>query len=242
MFAESMLETSWGQWTRRSWTTLTSFGLQVVLIGVLLTIPLLRTAGIPRARTVSTPITVGRRDPISGTPVRARTASAVSVIPYDGRLMMPTRIPTTISHGDGSAGKSESGGSDRLGDVGLQTGPSIGFPLTMSGTRPLMPLPAAPKLRPFRTSSMLQGSLIRQVEPVYPPLARSALIQGPVILEAAISKEGVVEHPRLISGHPLLVPAAVAAVSQWRYRPYILNGEAIEVETQITVNFVLSGK
>jgi protein TonB len=88
---------------------------------------------------------------------------------------------------------------------------------------------------------MLQGSLIRRVEPMYPPLARTARIQGPVILAAVISKAGAIENLRLISGHPMLVPAAIQAVSQWRYKPYILNDEAIEVETQITVNFVLAG-
>jgi protein TonB len=60
-----------------------------------------------------------------------------------------------------------------------------------------------------------------------------------VVLEAVISKAGTMQNLRLISGHPLLVPAAIEAVNQWRYRPYILNGEAIEVETQITVNFIL---
>jgi protein TonB len=88
---------------------------------------------------------------------------------------------------------------------------------------------------------MMQGSLIRRVEPVYPQLAKTAHIQGPVVLAAVISKEGAIENLRLISGHPMLVPAAIGAVSQWRYKPYILNNEAIEVETQITVNFVLAG-
>jgi len=86
---------------------------------------------------------------------------------------------------------------------------------------------------------MLQGSLLHRVEPVYPPMARTARVRGAVVLEAIISKEGMMEDLRLISGHPLLVPAAIEAVSQWRYRPYVLNGEAIEVETQITVNFIL---
>ena len=78
-------------------------------------------------------------------------------------------------------------------------------------------------------------------DPSYPPLARSARIQGPVVLAAVISKAGTIENLRALSGHPMLVPAAIEAVSQWRYRPYILNSEPIEVETQITVNFMLSG-
>jgi protein TonB len=88
---------------------------------------------------------------------------------------------------------------------------------------------------------MLEGSLIRRVQPVYPPLARSARVQGSVVLSALISKAGTMENLRVLSGHPLLVAAALEAVRQWRYRPYILNAEPIEVETQITVSFSLSG-
>ena len=86
---------------------------------------------------------------------------------------------------------------------------------------------------------MLEGNLIRRVEPAYPSLARSARIQGQVVLSAVIGKNGAIENLRVLSGHPMLVGAAVDAVRQWRYRPYILNGDAIEVETQITVNFHL---
>ena len=88
---------------------------------------------------------------------------------------------------------------------------------------------------------MLQGSLIRRVESVYPPLARAARIfQGPVVLAAIISTAGTIEQLQVLSGHPMLVNAALQAVGQWRYRPYVLNGEVIEVETQITVNFKLN--
>jgi periplasmic protein TonB len=93
----------------------------------------------------------------------------------------------------------------------------------------------------IRTSSMLQGSLIRRVDPAYPQLAKSARVQGPVVLAALISKAGTIEDLRVVSGHPMLVKAAIDAVSQWHYRPYILNGDAVEVDTQITVNFTLGG-
>jgi protein TonB len=109
------------------------------------------------------------------------------------------------------------------------------------GTRPVMPVAATPIPRAFRTSTMLEGSLIRRVDPRYPPLAISARIQGKVVLDAVISKAGTIDKLRLVSGHPMLVAAAREAVSQWRYRPYILNGDVIEVETQITVNFILAG-
>jgi protein TonB len=86
---------------------------------------------------------------------------------------------------------------------------------------------------------MSEGDLIHKVVPTYPPLARSARIQGQVILQAMISRQGTIENLRVLHGHPMLVPAALAAVQQWRYRPYILNKEPVEVETQITVNFFL---
>jgi protein TonB len=88
---------------------------------------------------------------------------------------------------------------------------------------------------------MSEGDLVRKVVPAYPPLARSARIQGTVVLQAMISRQGTIENLRLLSGHPMLAPAAIDAVRQWRYRPYILNNEPVEVETQITVNFSLAG-
>ena len=88
---------------------------------------------------------------------------------------------------------------------------------------------------------MNEGDLIHKILPVYPPPARSARIQGQVVLQAVISKQGVIENLIVLAGHPLLVPAAIEAVRQWRYRPYVLNNEPVEVETQITVNFSLAG-
>jgi protein TonB len=79
------------------------------------------------------------------------------------------------------------------------------------------------------------------VQPVYPPLARQARIQGKVLLQAVISKDGSIENLRLINGHPMLTQAAMDAVKQWKYKPYLLNGEPVEVETQVEVNFTLSG-
>ena len=114
-----------------------------------------------------------------------------------------------------------------------------GLAIAMMGTYPVIPAPPKPAEKIFRQSEILAGSLIRKVEPKYPPLAIAARIQGPVVLEAVISKAGTIENLRLVSGHPMLAAAAIDAVSQWRYRPYILNGDVIEVETEITVNFVL---
>jgi TonB family protein len=85
-----------------------------------------------------------------------------------------------------------------------------------------------------------EGLLTKKVEPTYPPLARQARIQGTVLLQAYISKDGTIENLQLISGHPMLVPAAIDAVKQWVYHPYVLNNRPVDVETQIQVNFTLS--
>ena len=88
---------------------------------------------------------------------------------------------------------------------------------------------------------MMEGNLVHRVQPDYPSLARQVRVQGQVVLRAMISREGAIEKLQVLSGHPMLMQAAVDAVRQWRYRPYVLNGEPVEVETQVTVNFVLSG-
>jgi len=77
------------------------------------------------------------------------------------------------------------------------------------------------------------------VNPIYPPLARQARIQGVVVMEAVISKEGSIESLRVVTGHPLLNQAALDAVKQWKYRPTLLNGEPVEVITTVTVTFNL---
>jgi TonB family protein len=92
------------------------------------------------------------------------------------------------------------------------------------------------------SESIVQGLMIKKVAPDYPPLARQARIQGTVVLKVQISKAGDVENLQLISGHPILAPAAIEAVKQWKYKPYLLNGEPVEVETSVTVNFTLSDK
>ena len=104
-----------------------------------------------------------------------------------------------------------------------------------------IPPPPPKPTRPLRVSEMSEGNLAYRVQPAYPPLARAARVQGEVRLRAIISKTGMIENLQVLTGHAMLVSAAVAAVRQWRYRPYMLNGEPIEVETEITVNFTLAG-
>ena len=124
------------------------------------------------------------------------------------------------------------------GVPGGQMGGVIGG--IISSTPVAVPKVATPQ-RVRVSQGVSTGLLIRKTQPNYPPLARQARIQGTVILQAEISKSGDIQNLRLISGHPMLAPAAIEAVKQWKYKPYLLNGEPVEVETQVQVNFTLSG-
>ena len=90
---------------------------------------------------------------------------------------------------------------------------------------------------PYPISNFTEGYLLHRVEPIYPRPALLAGIRGEVRLHAIIAKDGTIQSLTVISGHPMLVTAALDAVRQWRYRPYLLNHEPLEVETLITVNF-----
>ena len=90
------------------------------------------------------------------------------------------------------------------------------------------------------SAEIAQSLLVTKIVPTYPPLAREARVQGEVVLDVAISKEGTIEGLRTLTGHPMLIPAAIDAVKRWRYKPYLLNGEPVPVQTQVTVNFSLT--
>jgi TonB family protein len=108
-----------------------------------------------------------------------------------------------------------------------------------------MPAPSAdanpaPPQRIRVGANVQQSKLISQPRPVYPPEAKQARIQGAVHLNAIIAKDGTIQHLEVISGEPVLVQAALDAVKQWVYQPTLLNGQPVEVQTEITVNFMLS--
>jgi protein TonB len=127
---------------------------------------------------------------------------------------------------------------------GVSTGVLGGILGGASAAPPPPPPPEQKKAPPpsrIRVGGNVQSAkLVRQPKPVYPQLAKQARIQGVVKLHALISKEGTIEDLKVVTGHPLLVPAALEAVKQWVYQPTTLNGEPVGVETEIDVNFTLS--
>jgi protein TonB len=240
MFADT-LHSSWAERSRRRWTTLTSFGLQALVTGLLLLLPLLRPIGLPTFCQLAAPISLGQ--PLGEPPTHVHTGGT-TVAPSTSPVIF-LRQPASIPHGlqrdsddgppsIGLPSPSTPGGPGPGGPIGVLNSLGTGVPVL-----PVTPRPAA--VAPIRVSSISEGNLTRKVQPAYPPLARSARIQGMVMLQAVISKEGTIENLKVLTGHPMLVGAAVDAVRQWRYRPYVLNHEPVEVETQITVNFSLTG-
>ena len=113
----------------------------------------------------------------------------------------------------------------------------------LASTRSVPVIPKTPEPTPRRmriASRVAEANLIHDVAPTYPAEAGRARIEGTVVLLAVIGKDGTVRDVRVESGLPVLAQAAIDAIKQWRYRPYLLNGEPIEVDFQITINFTLS--
>lgn len=246
MFEDSLLESGGRLKTKRGMTTTISFILEIVLVGILVLIPLLFTEALPKQQ-LMTFLVAPPPPPPPPPPPAAAPVKVVKQIQSDitnGQLRTPTKIPEKvqmIKEEDAPPPMASMGGV--VGGVpggvpGGQMGGVIGG--IISSTPVAVPKVATPQ-RVRVSQGVSQGLLIKKVQPPYPPLARQARIQGQVLLQAEISKDGSIQNLRLISGHPMLAPAAIEAVKQWRYKPYYLNGEPVEVETQITVIFSLSG-
>ena len=245
MFEDSLIESGGKLKTKRGATTLFSFVLQMVLLGVLILIPLLYTEALPKQQLMTflvAPPPPPPPPPPAAAPIKVVKQIQTEII--NGQLRTPTKIPQKIQMiKEEEAPPPMNSMAGVVGGVpggvpGGQMGGVIGG--IISSTPVSVPKAATPT-RVRVSQGVTQGLLIRKVQPTYPPLARQARIQGAVLLQAEISKDGTIQNLRLISGHPMLTSAAIDAVKQWRYKPYILNGEPVEVETQITVNFTLSG-
>ena len=245
MFEDSLLESAGRLKTRRRWTTLLSLLLQCALIVVLVLVPLIYTEALPRQQ-LMTFLVAPPPPPPPPPPPAAMPVRVVKVIQTDiinGQLRTPTKIPEKVAMiKEESAPPPMTMGGVIGGVPGGVPGGSMGGVIGgIIGSTPVaVPKVAAPA-RIRVSAGVQQGNLISQVKPSYPPIAKAARISGTVILQAEISKQGTIENLHVLSGHPMLVQSALDAVKQWRYKPYLLNGEPVPVETTITVNFTLSG-
>jgi protein TonB len=157
----------------------------------------------------------------------------------------PPRIPNSVYSGPDTAPTAPSApGDDGPGVPGGDIN-SVGIPGGL-GTQPPPELkPPAPEkpARPVKVSQgVMAASLLNQVQPAYTPVERTMRLSGEVLLRAIIGKDGSVRELQVVSGNALLAQTAMAAVRQWRYRPTLLNGEAVDVDTLVSVKFILNAE
>jgi len=242
--------------TNKSWTVVVSFIGQIVLVGVAILIPLIYTESIPALSLSSFLVAPPPPPPPPPPPQAAPPVKVVRVIPrqFDaGRLMAPKAIPKDIavikedelpppSSGVSGVVGGVSGGVAG-GTMGGVLGGIIGG-IPAAAPPPPPPPPAVKKEAPvqrIKVGGNVQAAMvIKKIQPTYPALAKSARVSGVVHLAAIIAKDGTIQELHSLGGPALLIQAAMDAVKQWVYRPTLLNGEPVQVETTIDVNFTLN--
>lgn len=245
MFEDSILESGGKLKGKRAGATTISFIVQLVLIGVLVLLPLVFTEALPKQQLMTFLVAPPPPPPPPPPPAAAPEVKIVKRTSEldNGELRTPTKIPQKIQMLKEDDTPPSTGVAGVVGGVpGGVPGGAIGGVLgsVISSTPTAVPKAATPQ-RVRVSQGVSQGLLIHQVKPTYPPLARQARIQGTVVLQAVIGKDGTIQNLKVVSGHPMLAPAALEAVKQWKYKPYFLNGEPVEVDTTINVNFTLAG-
>ncbi len=215
----------------RRWTALASFTLQSTIIAAVLAFPMLYPQNLPSAflaRRIFAPMSdaeVTAADSKPGTGSSQAPRPSIVVAPDHGIIFGTSQTVTDDS-------------IPVAPDLGPVVGPGSHVDWSIGSGPTTLPAPPAP-VRPIRVSEVMLGNLIHRVDPQYPAIARQIRLQGTVVLNAIISREGNIEKVDVATGSFLLAGAARDAVRQWKYRPYILNGEPVEVETQITINFTM---
>lgn len=236
MFDELVVSSATPSTTNRRWTIAVSAMGQSVLLGMLILVPLIYTEALPNAM-LKTLIVAPPPPPAPPQPVAARVRSRIRVIPLT-QITTPPSIPPRIS--------TEPGGPPTVYVEGGTNDTEDG--VSMDLLRPGAPAepPRAMEQKPaqrIRQGGLVQAALlVNRIVPGYPAIARTARVSGTIVLHAIIAKDGRVQELTYVSGPPLLIKAAMDAVRQWRYRPTMLNGEPVEVETTIDVVFNLGGQ
>jgi periplasmic protein TonB len=161
----------------------------------------------------------------------------------DQGLHAPTKIPKDIKMlKEDAAPPPASAGVMGSGMAGGTAGGVLGGMMGGSGSGPAIVVAKPKPTGPARISGgVIAGNILVKTQPIYPPIARAAHQGGTVTLHAIISKTGAIESLTVVSGPAMLQGSALDAVKQWRYKPYLLNGEPTEVDTTIMVNFNLNG-
>ena len=242
MFSHSLLELSETERRRRKGAALFSFILQGLIVGVLVLLPLWFLDTLPAQQLVTFLVAPPPPPPPPPPAAPVKTVQMVSQI-VNGQLLAPSRIPKVVK-----MIKEEEAPPPAMGVTGGvvggvpggQPGGVIGS-LISAANHSGNTAPRAEEIpkRLVVSQGVSLGMLQSKTEPIYPMIAKRARVQGTVTLRAIISTQGTIESLQVIDGHAMLVSAAVDAVKQWRYKPYMLSGQPVEVETTVFVNFHL---
>jgi len=244
MFEEMVVSSPKGKKTNKPWTVVLSMVVQVLFLAILILIPLIYTEALPRTLMSSILLAPPPPPPPPPPPAAVQVIrKPVAHLMDAGKLVTPKAIPKEVKIIKEEAEPPDMGGG-MVGGVpggvaGGSAGGVLGGVIGGAGTAP----PPPPKVTPKRVTvggNVQAARLVNRVQPIYPPLARQTRISGTVKLHAIIGKNGAVEQLQVVSGHPLLVQSALDAVRQWRYQPTLLNGEPVEVDTEIDVIFSLA--
>jgi len=242
MFEQTFVQTQAA--TRRPWTVAMSLSLQVVIIGVILLIPLLRPAvmripPVPRAPVISTWANLATRPIPVPRSVAVTTPSPIHIPKiYYPAMQQPSHEARQIDVPAAEGAMVWQGQPAAL----MPTMPTtVSLPPTPPPVKPSVQQTPARPAGPVRVGGGVESAkLIYSPHPTYPRMAIATRSQGTVHLEAIIAADGRIRNLRVLSGPPLLVHAALDAVQQWKYEPTLLNGAPVEVVTEIEVNFTLS--
>ena len=232
MFNRLVISGAKGIKTHKPWTVALSATVQVVIVLVLILVPLIYTEALdPRLAAMSLVAPLPPAQPSS--PTAVVKAVKARIVPLS-KLVAPTFISKTISF------KQDAPIIYSNNDVdALDTQDSNLIDILGNATPPL-PKPAPPQ-RIRIGGNVEAGARVNSVTPKYPTIAIITRTSGTVVLHALIAKDGTIEQLEYVSGPPMLVESAMDAVKQWRYKPYLLNGDPVEVETTINVDFTLGG-
>ena len=241
MFEDSLLDYGGRGKTKKPVTVLVSFVLQSMLVTVAVLVPLIYAEALPKRDLMSFLVAPPPPPPPPPPPKEAPKIRVIPRVQAPQQMVQPRAIPKQVAiieeeplPPSGPVGGVVGGVAGGLGSGAA--GGVLGGIISAAPPPPPPPPPAAP----IRVGGQVQAAkMVRQVPPPYPPLARQARIQGTVRLEAIIDKDGNVKSLSVVSGHPLLVQAAIDSVSQWKYQPTLLNGTPVEVATTVDVNFVM---
>lgn len=241
MFERSVL--SGDQESRRPWAFSVSLLAQLLLVAVAILVPLLSEPLMPALSAALVSLEAPRPPRSVPPPPPERVAVLPEV--FTAELRQPREIPVDVLRVIDSSPEVASvesfpyGLSDRSRNTvmnSIVSNPTVTPPPALAPEPEPTPEPVA-----IRVSSQIQAArILRRVQPVYPPIAIATRTSGIVRLRAVIAVDGTIAELNVIAGHPLLVRAAIDAVSQWRYRPTVLNGIPVPVDTQIEVNFTLA--